>query len=841
MIFRNQKILLFFSLFFFLTIHNLCGQIGTKKKKLVTIFNEIKNSSGFSFSYLDREVKDIKVSVPLPDKSNIEVILQYLKEATQLNFKILPNKIIAVYTSKEKVTVRCGQVMDSYQQPIKAIVRGNEFTKVANDQGVFKFIETDLKEQLTISAPGYVTKRLLAQQFSIDSCKKVVLRPAPLNLDEVIITNYLVKGIFKNADGSISLDYSDFGILPGLTEPDLLQTLQSLPGITSANETISDVNIRGGTRDQNLIVWDGIKMYQFSHFFGLISTFNPYLTKNVRLYKNGTDASYGDGVSGVIEMNTSNTIQQDLTASAGINLISSDVYIDTPISKKASLQIALRRSLNDLVKTPTYEQFFEKAFQDTEVVDMNNSDISFSFWDASIRGLFQIGRKDVLKINGILMEDDLIFKENNIGGNEIMTRESGIFQNNYAAGISHIRNWTDKWKSEILLYGSNYTLMSNNSDIINNQNLLQENEVLENGIKATIHHTFTEKIEIKAGYQFNETGIRNLRNINNPTFIEQEKNVLRTQSAFSEIGFSSLNKRTIVSAGMRANFIQKLNETLIEPRISFQQKMGERFTLEVLGELKSQTTTQVIDFQNDFLGVENRKWIVSNNNSSTSQNVPILNSRQLSFGFQYNTTNFLFQTDTYYKHVSGIITRSQGFLNQYEFVNDVGDYEVRGLDFLITKKFKNVNTWMGYTYSENDYTFSNLDVSSFPNNIDIRHQINIAAAYSNKKLSVSSGLTWRTGIPTTLPVSNTVTNNNLSFQFPNADRIDDYLRIDMSATYNFRISPKMKSLLGFSLWNVFSRNNSTNKYFRLSENNEVLKIEEKGLGITPNLVFRIIF
>ena len=519
MIFRSTKFLLLLSIFFFLTSLSF-SQIGNKKKKLLTLFEEITEVTGFSFSYLDHEVKTIKVPIPLPNSTNITVLLKYLNTTTGLNFKTLPNNIIAVYTSKTEGIIRCGEIKNNSNIPIKAIIKGQEFTEIADNYGMFKFILNDPEELVTISAPGYITKRFKANQFLNKSCKKIVLQQVPLKLGEVVVTNYLTKGIFQNADGSISLDYSDFGILPGLIEPDLLQTIQSLPGITSANETISDVNIRGGTRDQNLIVWDGIKMYQFSHFFGLISTFNPYLTKNVRVYKNGTDASYGDGVSGVIEMNTSNKIQKELTASAGINLISTDIYVDTPMSKKSSLQIALRRSLNDLLKTPTYKQFFDKAFQDTEVIEMDNSDITFSFRDASVRGLFQIGKKDLLKINGILMENDLLFKENKISEDEVISRESGIFQNNYALGISHIRDWTENWKSEILLYGSNYLLQSDNSDIINDQNLSQENEVLENGLKAVILHTISNKIKAKIGYQFNETGISNLRDVDDPTFRE---------------------------------------------------------------------------------------------------------------------------------------------------------------------------------------------------------------------------------------------------------------------------------------------------------------------------------
>ncbi|MBT8376980.1 MAG: Plug domain-containing protein, partial [Bacteroidia bacterium] len=119
-------------------------------------------------------------------------------------------------------------------------------------------------------------------------------------LNEVVIENYLTRGLSKNVDGKIRIATQDFNILPGLTEPDILQTIQSLPGVISVDERISNINIRGGTNDQNLILFEGIKMYQSGHFFGLISAFYPYLAEETNVSKNGTSAKYGDGVSGVI-------------------------------------------------------------------------------------------------------------------------------------------------------------------------------------------------------------------------------------------------------------------------------------------------------------------------------------------------------------------------------------------------------------------------------------------------------------------------------------------------------------------------------------------------------------
>src|SRR5690606_6495868 len=188
-------------------------------------------------------------------------------------------------------------------------------------------------------------------------------------LETVVITNYLTRGILVKRDGSVEIDYEDFGILPGLIEPDVLLTLQALPGVESVDETVSNINVRGGTNDQNLLLWDGIKMYQSGHFFGLISAFNPYQTKNVFLIKNGTNPLYGNSVSSVISMETERKTNDEVKAEAGVNYIYVGAYADAPTGKNGSVQVSARTSINNVMITPTYEKYYERAFQDTELIE----------------------------------------------------------------------------------------------------------------------------------------------------------------------------------------------------------------------------------------------------------------------------------------------------------------------------------------------------------------------------------------------------------------------------------------------------------------------------------------
>ena len=88
--------------------------------------------------------------------------------------------------------------------------------------------------------------------------------------------------------------------------------------------------------------------------------------------------------------------------------------------------------------------------------------------------------------------------------------------------------------------------------------------------------------------------------------------------------------------------------------------------------------------------------------------------------------------EAYLKDVDGITTRSQGFQNQYQFINTIGSYQIKGIDLLLNKQFNNViSSWIGYSFSKNEYTFDTLNNgASFPNNVDIRHALTVAGTYT---------------------------------------------------------------------------------------------------------------
>lgn len=813
------------------------AQVVNQKLPLVDFITNIESRFPYKFTYADDTIKDVSVD-PLQNELSFEQILEYLAQQTSLKFILLANNFVSINKNNTSQII-CGVLKDRYsKQPLEGVViQGENTSTISNAAGEFELEVTTDNEIIIIGHLGYKTKNKPVTLFT-EKCLDLHLDPKTETLSEVILSNYIIKGIDKANDGSFQIDYDNFDILPGLIETDVLQTIQALSGVQSADETVSNINIRGGTHDQNLILWDGIKMYQSGHFFGLISAINPLITKKAKLLKNGTSPEFTDGVSGTIIMNTDAAVNNDFGVSVGANMINADVFTDIPLGKKSSLQITSRKSIRDVVETPTYSSYSERISQDSEVDEQGFliSDIGFDFYDINLRWNYNISNKDQLRVNFLAINNELIFTENATINNLEQSRQSSLMQTSFAGGINYQRNWSEKIKSVLQIYETDYSLKAINANLQEEQRFLQENKVSETGIKLKTYYDLSEKLNVLTGYQFIETGVSNLNDIDRPVFREKRDRVIRTHGLFSQLYYTP-QKSTAINLGVRYNYNEKFNTHIIEPRVSYNQKFLRYFNLEVLGELKHQNTSQVINFQNDFLGIEKRRWILSN-----EEDIPVIKSSQISLGLQYSRFGWLISTEGYAKKVNGITARSQGFRNQYEFVDAIGDYLVKGVDVLVNKRYKKLSSWMSYSYANNEYTFKTFRERNFPNNVETRHSLTFGSSYSFNDFKVSTGLSWNSGLPTTRPIpEEPIIDDQINYQDSNSSRLDEYFRVDISATYDFQISKGVQAHTGVSVWNIIDKENVINNYYQIDQQNVLQSVEELSLSITPNATFRVSF
>ena len=121
-----------------------------------------------------------------------------------------------------------------------------------------------------------------------------------------------------------------------------------------------------------------------------------------------------------------------------------------------------------------------------------------------------------------------------------------------------------------------------------------------------------------------------------PRFVRRDEEILREHGAFAQAWYKNPNANFFVRAGVRANYLTKFEKLIIEPRLSVRKSFGDHIEIEAQGEFKHQSTSQIVNFQNDFLGIEKRRWQLTDNDS-----IPILQSKQASLGILYKNEGWL--------------------------------------------------------------------------------------------------------------------------------------------------------------------------------------------------------
>ncbi|HBR52886.1 MAG TPA: hypothetical protein DEA82_01355 [Flavobacteriaceae bacterium] len=331
-----------------------------------------------------------------------------------------------------------------------------------------------------------------------------------------------------------------------------------------------------------------------------------------------------------------------------------------------------------------------------------------------------------------------------------------------------------------------------------------------------------------------ETKVTNLDDVDVPLVRTLISEVVRTHSGYGQYRVRSKDEKRTFTAGLRFNYLDKFKKSIVEPRLSFVQKFLDHFSLEAAGEFKHQISSQVVNFQNDFLGIEKRRWQLSDDDT-----IPVLMSQQFSAGINFSNNGWLVSAEMYYKYVDGITTQAQGFQNQFEFVKTQGSYTSTGADFLLRKNIQQFSCWLSYSLMQSEYTFETIAPEPFTSNFDIPHNLTLGTSYLYEGLKLAAGLNWRSGNPTTVPVTgNEIIDGSINFGPTNAERFDDYLRVDASVVYQFKIGDA-KAEAGASVWNILNQTNTIGSFYRINAENEVVENKQTALGITPNASFRI--
>ena len=661
-------------------------------------------------------------------------------------------------------------------------------------------------------------------------------------LDNVVITGYLTKGIEKNKDATFTISPEKLGILPGLIEADILESIQLLPGVISPNETATGFTVRGGAMDQNRVIWDGINIYHKGHLFGMLSAFNPNSTRKVIFHNQGTHSRFGERASSVIDISSINQITDDFKVGLGVNGIDADVYIEAPIIKdKLSIQASLRRSYTELYQSITFTKIADKVFQDTKIINVENINNNFFFIDYNIKLNYQLNDANSFYASTIFIANDLNYLVRDSDLNTSFNDVLEIKNDGYGFG------WNKTWNPSIVqhtkIFLSRYSLDYNYMTSLNGSqisNFEKKNEIYDSGVSTEVILNTKKNNNLTLGYQYVLKDVSYLfkENSGSPIILDADKTIINTHSIYAQYYYKN-PKLFDINMGFRASYYQELDALRLEPRVLIYKDIFKNLKIQLSGEIKNQIISEIDETVLSDLSLENKLWRLAD-----GKTFPIISSKQVSAGFIYEAMGWSIDITTYYKKINGKTALSLGFLNPDDSSFHTGEQTVLGVDFYAKKDFNFIKTWISYSFNNVISNFNGINNNeSFTSSTNIRHSLTSSIAYKINQFQVALAWNWRTGKPYT--EAYVAPGTQYYYVGINTGELPDYHRLDFSSTYDFNFSEKsnIKGKVGFSIRNIYNQNNLLSRDYEgnNSIDDPVVVVDKYSLGFTPNFLFRVYF
>jgi len=812
-----------------------------EQEAFTVVLPSIESFYQVHFSYTDAVLKDKKVSIVLDKIITINDIIHTLSAQTQLRFEFIDkqNIVISSFIPSDVITV-CGQLFSNNEPIANASIQVGNLFYSSDDNGDFKIKDIPYHSQITIYSFGIKKTTIQAANHIFPNCNIISLIEKKEQLDQVVIQDYLTGGISKNVKQT-TFKTKKLKVLPGLIEPDVLESINQLPGVSNIAETVNSIHVRGGNADQNLVLWNNIKTYNNSHLFGTISAFNPYVIDEVHFINKGTPVQYGDKISSVIDVKSNYKTAKKTKAGAGFNALQADLFLDIPILKnKFSVQVSGRRSYADALKTPTFKNYEKRIFQNTTVfenqLEINQSKNTSWFYDYTVNTAWKPNAKNRVNINHLYTQNHLNFSA--LNNNESNLYIDALDTKNQGYGIDWKKEWTPKLSHQIDVYYSKYNLnylftdQSVSGTVFNSK----KNTLQDFGLNTNFKKDIATHKQLHFGYQYTRKNFRYFLQESNSIYNQQKNTTVMGNSVFAAYQVN-VPKQYLFSIGVRANKYSSAKKFYVEPRVILQKFVTSEFSINSSLEYKSQFISQIEESVINKTTFENNIWANTN-----AVNLPILTSYQFTFGGNYTKNNWIIDVEAYFKKINNI-SSLRFDLNAPATGYDVGDSSIQGLDFFIKKQFNNYHSWFSYTLNTTNYLFKNLNNNKrFSSNINIDNTIKWSHFYKYKKLQFALGWVWHNGKPYTKMNSETdiLGNTTYSYDSLNKSNLVDYHRLDFSVLYDFQLkkNSEVKYRLGLSVLNVYNQKNILNTSVTFS-NNQLLTNTIEGTQITPNLVFRV--
>ena len=836
--------------------------------------NILEQDYGLSFSYDDELLAGKSITTRL-DSLPLSEALQKILTPHSLDFEVLREKFVLITLNSNISPIQelCGRIQNNSQEALpfaEVFLKTRQIGTVGQADGSFSFRAPLLpSDTLVVRYVGYETLYLLPQ--TLEGCPILTLFPKDIAIEHVVISEYLTTGIEQHRlSPALRLVPRQMGVLPGLVEPDILQGVQLLPGVSSPEETASGVYIRGGTPDQNLVLWDGIPMYQTGHFYGMISAFNPYIVDEVEVYRGAFDASYGNRVSGVIDMKTHQRIPDSLEGGVGLNMTHGNVFLKAPLVKnKLGLTLSLRRSLMDVLPSPTFNQYQKRVFQGTRISEIEEiaeefgefiiPEQEFSFSDVALSLHYQPSPKHSIKASLVTATNQLDYRVENlfeeVGLTDLLSQENGGLSLGwtYTAHKGH-QTRVNLYSSELTSsYAGAYFELEEQDTLFA---ALSTNRITDLAAEFSQQWQLGKGHMLQGGYTWNVLGLAlnfAQQQVGKEPNSETNEPGFITNTFFGRYRFEHPQKWWI-DLSMRYAKYPLIPHFQLEPRLSAGWFITPAFHARAyVGRYKQFISKLVLPLNE--IGVGNQLWVLSHEGA-----VPLIRSNQAGLGLIYSQKGWQIEGEAYIKRLQGITTLSVLFEALPEENFSSGNASIRGIDFLAKKRWKSYRTWMSYSLSKVQYNFPKLVDRSFPAPHDQRHVFSWAHVYQTGPWEFSLGWNYSSGRPYTplsgVQVQEQVNENNGNikrFLQPvkgptNSQRLPAYHRLDVTTQFTFPQDPSAgwRCILGVSLLNVYNRANVLSRQFLPrelqpdeGEDAELIALEKLLLGRTPNVVVRL--
>lgn len=796
----------------------------------------LEQQRGLYFSFIDRDIAGLQIE-PAPDKPSKAALIAYLQASSGLVFTLVSDNYVVIHRKETRKDKFCGVVHDAdTRQPIAgASIRAANGERSVSDKRGYFAIAVAAGTPISVSHLGYKKKSVVAATAAETDCPQLLLQKQVTELEQVAVQHFMTNGLQINADRSYEMHPRQTALLPGLTEPDVLQTLQQLPGIVSIDQSVSNISVRAGSHDQNLFLWNGIRLFQTGHFFGLISAFNPNLPHAVTIYKNGTPALYGESVSGTILID-SKPDQGAQQTSVGLNMINADFNSSFRTGEKTAWQFSGRRSLTDLFRSPVYKGYRERVFQHTKVTNFfadqsldYTSEENFSFYDLTAQVQHQIDARSSIRANAILIANNLeVTQQSSV---DLAAETSELKQTSLASNLQYERQWSTTQRSDVQIAVSNYKLYSQDFYEDNDQVIEQENNVLDKMLAVNHRMLLPQDWTLRMQYAWSDLAVAN----------DSYRANTRTQQTLA-LQLNGGYGDFYLATGLRALHLLTYKRFRVEPRLAVSYRWAPPWTLTVAAEAKSQTAYQEIERQQDFFGIETRRWKLADDRST-----PMLTSNQASLELQYQAYGWLLTGEAFVKKVHDIASGSQGFQNQFASSAVIGDYTVKGVELLAQKRLGDFTAWLNFHVNDSKYYFQTLHPQVFTNSYETPQAFRWGLIYASKRWEAAAGGIWSAGRYYTPPNSRipSIADDGslfVNYAQPNSSQLDDNLQLNASCSLLLLAGKRVRFKTGVAVQNILDDTSVINRTYRINRINQTIEeIDNYNLARTTNVFIRAYF